>query len=163
MKMNDHPTLQCVPLLIEHAQLICTWRYSEPYDIYNWPSWLDMQASGFEFGDAQTRTEQYVAILNRHDGVLLGFAQLFPLLGVTRLGLGLHPAYCSKGIGPDFTRAIAQEARRRAPENEIDLEVLSWNIRAFRAYQKAGFVHMDTYEHSTPHGLAEFHCMVFDG
>jgi ribosomal-protein-alanine N-acetyltransferase len=161
--MNDNLAFLCAPLHIEHAQVICTWRYSKPYDLYNWPSWLDMQANGFEFGDAQIRTKQYIAVLNNQDGMLLGFAQLFPMLGVTRLGLGLHPAYCSQGIGSEFTKAIVQEAQQRAPENEIDLEVLSWNIRAFKAYQKAGFVHTDTYERSTPQGIAEFHCMVFDG
>ena len=159
----DHTSIyHCVPMHIEHAQSICSWRYPKPYDTYNWPTWLDMQASSFEFGDAQIRLEQYLAVLN-HDRELIGFAQLFPMLGVTRLGLGLHPTQCGNGIGSKFARAIAEEARRRTSDHEIDLEVLTWNLRAYKAYLQAGFVHTDTYERQTPNGLGQFHCMVFDG
>ncbi|MEX1029688.1 MAG: GNAT family N-acetyltransferase [Paenibacillaceae bacterium] len=159
--MDDTYVYLCVPMDIEHAQSICSWRYPEPYDMYNWQSWLDMQTNSFEFGDPQIRLEQYMAVLNP-DQELIGFAQLFPMLGVTRLGLGLHPALCGSGNGSKFARAIAEEARRRTPDHEIDLEVLTWNLRAYHAYLKAGFVHTDTYERTTPSGLEEVHCMVFD-
>jgi ribosomal-protein-alanine N-acetyltransferase len=162
MDNNSTSIYTCVPMLIDHAQSICSWRYPEPYDTYNLQSWHDMQTNGFEFGDTRVRLEQYMAVLN-HDQELIGFAQLFPMLGVTRLGLGLHPAQCDSGNGAEFARAIAEEARRRAPDHEIDLEVLSWNLRAYRAYVKAGFVHTDTYERPTPRGFEEVRCMVFDG
>lgn len=151
----------CVPMNIEHAESICSWRYPEPYQLYNWQNWLDMKANSIEFGDPQIRQEQYAAVLD-HRQELIGFAQFFPMLGVTRLGIGLHPDHCGGGNGACFTRAIAEEARRRTPENEIDLEVLTWNLRACKAYKKAGFVHTDTYVRPTPDGMQAFHCMVFD-
>lgn len=111
-----------------------------------------------EFADPKLREEQYRAVLDE-EGVLWGFAQFFPIVGVTRLGLGMRPDFCGLGYGIDFVRAIAAEAKRKAPSNEIDLEVLTWNIRAFRVYQKAGFVHTDTYDRMTPTGKASFYCM----
>jgi len=57
--------------------------------------------------------------------------------------------------------AIVKEARRRAPHDEIDLEVLTWNDRAIRTYEKAGFERTDTYRRMTPSGMAQFHCMVY--
>lgn len=152
----------CVPMNIEHAESICSWRYPEPYHMYNWHNWVDMKTNGFEFGDAQIRLEQYTAVIDHHQR-LIGFAQFFPMLGVTRLGIGLHPDHCNGGNGASFARTIAEEARRRTPENEIDLEVLTWNLRAYKAYIKAGFVHTDTYERPTPDGVKQFHCMIFDG
>jgi ribosomal protein S18 acetylase RimI-like enzyme len=92
---------------------------------------------------------------------LCGFAQLFPLVGVTRLGLGLRPDLCGRGLGSAFSKLIAQEARTRRPANEIDLEVLVWNTRAIKAYERAGFHIADTYERGTPTGPDIFHCMVY--
>lgn len=148
------------PLEIKHGRQICEWQYEPPYDLYRWPAWDAMQKDEIEFGDPVLRRMQYAAVVNR-DRELIGFAQFFPIVGVTRLGLGLHPALCGRGIGPDFMRLLVLEALRRAPQNSIDLEVLTWNTRAIRAYERAGFAIDDTYVRPTPEGPAEFHCMVY--
>ncbi|WP_028551308.1 GNAT family N-acetyltransferase [Paenibacillus sp. UNC451MF] len=152
--------LRIVPLTEEHCQDICTWKYPIPYDIYNWRDWELMVKDQEEFADAALREEQYRGVVDS-DGTLVGFAQFFPLVGVTRLGLGMHPHLCGQGYGVDFVRAIVAEAKQKAPANEIDLEVLIWNIRAYRVYEKAGFTHTDTYERMTPTGMDMFHCMVW--
>lgn len=146
------------PLTEAQARRICTWRYPAPYDLYNWPDWNVLEAKNEEFADPAIRREQYRAVTTR-DGELAGFAQLFPLEGWTRLGLGLRPDMCGQGVGPDFVRAIADHAKREYPERKVDLEVMTWNERAIRTYIKAGFVIRDTYVRSTPTGPGEFHCM----
>jgi RimJ/RimL family protein N-acetyltransferase len=156
--MLNSPTFRIVPLTEAHCEDICTWCYPAPYDIYNWQPWSSMLSEQEEFADAELREEQYRAVEDE-DGLLWGFSQFFPIVGVTRLGLGMRPELCGRGHGIDFVRIIAAEAKRRAPANEIDLEVLSWNIRAFRVYEKAGFVHTDTYNKNTPTGKATFYCM----
>ncbi len=148
------------PLLPQHGQAICDWSYAPPYDLYRWPAWEDMQKDGIEFGDPVIRAAQYASVLDG-DGALIGFAQFFPMSGVTRLGLGLRPDLCGRGLGAGLAELIAKEAERRAPHDEIDLEVLSWNKRAIRAYEKAGFRITDTYARRTPTGYADFHCMVY--
>src|SRR5690606_34236158 len=92
-------TLTIVPLEISHAEQLCEWTYEAPYERFNWPSWEQMQKDEIEFGDPVLRAEQYGAILDeRH--VLIGYAQFFPMGSVTRIGLGLRPDLCSKGLGP---------------------------------------------------------------
>ncbi|WP_127572717.1 GNAT family N-acetyltransferase [Paenibacillus xylaniclasticus] len=147
---------------LEQAEELCGWRYEPPFDLYGWPDWSRMKAEGIEFGDETIRRQQYMTAID-HEGHMIGFLQLFPMLGVTRLGLGLRPDLCGRGFGPAFANAAAEEALRQAPDNAVDLEVLTWNIRAIRAYQRAGFVIEDTYERPTPTGLAEFHCMIYTG
>lgn len=162
MKNEASLILHVVPMQEEHAELICGWKYAPPYNIYSWLPWEQMKAIEVEFGDAQLRQQQYAIILDQHDQVY-GFAQYFPLQHVTRIGLGMRPDLCGQGLGKAFVTAIVQEAIRRNPSNEIDLEVLTWNNRAIQVYLKSGFVIQDTYERQTPSGLKPFHCMVYEG
>ncbi|WP_018753758.1 GNAT family N-acetyltransferase [Paenibacillus sanguinis] len=152
---------QIAPMEEAHGAEICTWHYDSPYDIYSWLPWEQMKALDVEFGNPVIRTDQYISVLDQ-DGTLVGFAQYFPLQGVTRLGIGLKPELCGLGLGKSFVEAIVAEARRRKPENEIDLEVLTWNTRAIRVYQKVGFTITDLYEKMTPGGVSKpFYCMVY--
>lgn len=149
------------PMTDIHAAELCAWRYDAPYDVYNWPAWEDMKKDGIEFGDPVLRDNQYAAVLGP-GGPLIGFAQFFPLgPSVMRLGLGLRPDLCGQGLGRLLVRTVAEEALRRSPGAEVDLEVLAWNERAIRTYEKAGFRMEDTYMRPTKDGLQECHCMVF--
>lgn len=150
-----------VPMEPSHAEDICEWTYKPPYNIYGWMSWEQMQALNIEFGDPDLRRKQYVSVVNDQE-LLCGFAQLFPMEGVVRLGIGMRPELCGHGLGHLFMDAIVQAALRRYPEREIDLEVLTWNQRAIRTYQKCGFTITDTYERRTPTGDKPFYCMVYD-
>ncbi|KAA9004662.1 GNAT family N-acetyltransferase [Paenibacillus spiritus] len=146
---------------VAHAREICGWQYEPPYNIYGWLPWDQLEALGVEFGDPKIREEQYVSVVNDQD-VLCGFAQLFPVEpSVVRLGIGMRPDMCGQGTGHLFVGAIVQEALRRYPDREIDLEVLTWNQRAIRAYQKGGFTITDAYERQTPTGVKPFYCMVY--
>jgi ribosomal protein S18 acetylase RimI-like enzyme len=146
----------------EHGKQICGWSYPEPYSVFNWSDWDELAARSEEFGDPGIRSSQYEAVFDE-SGELCGFAQFFPLEGWTRLGLGLRPDLCGQGLGPSFTQAIVDRARQRTPHNGIDLEVLTSNTRAIRAYAKTGFAIRDTYVRPTPTGPDEFHCMVYEG
>lgn len=152
--------MRFAPLTEARAEALCAWHYPPPFDLFDWPAWPDMVERGIEFGDPQIRERQFAAVENG-EGEWIGFVQFFPLLGLTRLGLGMRPDLCGRGAGAAFARLAAEEALRRAPDDDVDLEVLTWNERAIRAYERAGFVVEDTYWRPTPTGSAEFHCMVF--
>ncbi|GAA0138149.1 GNAT family protein [Paenibacillus sp. YSY-4.3] len=152
-----------VPMEERHGEAISTWRYDSPYDIYSWLPWEQMKALDVEFGNPALRAEQYVSILDE-EGNLAGFAQYFPMENVTRLGIGMRPDLCGHGLGKSFVLTIVKEAQRRAPSDVIDLEVLTWNTRAIRAYQKSGFVITDLYEKMTPGAISKpYYCMVYRG
>ncbi|UQZ34280.1 GNAT family N-acetyltransferase [Paenibacillus sp. PK3_47] len=154
-------TFHVVPMEVHHAREICEWNYKPPYNIYEWMPWDQMEALGIEFGDPGLRSEQYVSVVNDQK-VLCGFAQLFPMEGVVRLGIGMRPDLCGQGMGHLFVKAVVQAAEARYPEREIDLEVLTWNQRAIKTYRKCGFTITDTYERLTPTGNKPFYCMVYD-
>ncbi|MEF3305275.1 GNAT family N-acetyltransferase [Paenibacillus sp. GYB003] len=155
-------TWRFVPMTEAHGREICAWRYPEPYDVFDWSPWDELAEGPTEFADPQIREEQFESVLDE-GGTLCGFAQFFPLDGWTRLGLGLRPDLCGQGFGPSFTRAITARAMQRKPADRIDLEVMTDNVRAIRAYGKAGFAIRDTYVRNTPTGPAEFYCMVYEG
>lgn len=141
---------------------ICTWQYPAPYEVYSWTPWEQLLERAEEFADPRIREEQYEAVFDEA-GQLCGFAQFFPIIGWTRLGFGLRPDLCGKGLGESFVRAITKRALLREPGKQVDLEVTTWNERAIRAYRRAGFVIADTYVRNTPTGPDEFHCMVYGG
>ncbi|WP_442602160.1 GNAT family N-acetyltransferase [Paenibacillus sp. KN14-4R] len=147
------------PFTEEHGQQICTWRYPAPYSCYNWPSWKQMVQDEEEFADPSIRQSQYHAAVDA-EGRISGFVQYFPIVGVTRLGLGLRPDLCDQGLSRSFLTAIIADAKLRFPDHEIDLEVLTWNTRAIRAYERMGFTITDTYERGGRSGMIEVHCMV---
>ncbi|UKS25689.1 GNAT family N-acetyltransferase [Paenibacillus sp. HWE-109] len=152
-----------VPLTDAYCEELCTWQYSAPYEIYNWPAWDTMLQEQTEFADLQIRAEQYRGVVNER-AQLVGFVQFFPIIGVTRLGLGLRPDLCGRGdgLGTRFVQLLIKEALNKAPQQEIDLEVLVWNERAIQTYQRAGFIITDTYDRWTPTGISAFHCMVYN-
>lgn len=144
----------------EDGARICEWRYPPPYDKYRWPTWEHMKLAEREFGDPEIRERQYASVRDG-GGELIGYVQFFPMEGVVRLGLGLRPDCCDLGWGPAFVAATVAEAARRAPEAEIDLEVETWNVRAIRAYEKAGFAQTDRYDRQSAHGIVSILCMVY--
>lgn len=152
------PDFFLVPMTEEHAREISAWRYEAPYDIYNWKDWHELVQSREEIGDPEIRKEQYRSVLLA-DGTLAGFAQLFPLTGWVRLGLGMKPELRGRGWGEAFVRSIVREARSLFPHRRVDLEVLVWNSRALRTYRKAGFEISDEYDRPIPSGKARFYCM----
>jgi ribosomal-protein-alanine N-acetyltransferase len=158
--LNTKTSWRIIPFTEKHGQEICVWKYPAPYDLYNWPAWEYMLKEEHEFADPALRAEQYRAVVD-DAGRLIGFVQFFPIVGVTRLGLGLRPELCGQGLGEAFVRLIVQAALQQTPDSEIDLEVLTWNERATATYKKAGFVISDTYERMTPSGIGQFHCMVY--
>ena len=163
MRRTEMPPLHLVPMTEQDGQAICRWRYPEPYHLFKWPDWGDMVKEGKEFGDPELRRLQYLAVRNAADDSLVGYVQLFPMDRTIRLGMGLRPDCCGHGWGAHLTKLVVQEASRRQPDAEIDLEVEKWNRRAIRAYEKAGFVVTDQYDRRAAHGIVSVFCMVWKG
>jgi len=145
----------------EDGRAICDWRYPAPYDLFRWMPWETMVKDGREFGDPRIREEQYMAVRNTGNGQLVGYVQLFPMDCTLRIGMGLRPDCCDRGWGTALAKLVVQEAIRRQPGAEIDLEVEKWNKRAIRVYEKAGFIVTDEYDRRASHGTVSVFCMVW--
>ena len=145
----------------QEAKAVTEWHYPPPYDVYRWPAWSDMLRDGRELADPDIRAAQYLSVRDSRNESLIGYVQLFPLDRAVRIGIGLRPDLCDQGLGTPIIKLAVEEASRRQPGAEIDLEVEEWNKRAIRAYEKAGFAIADEYTRRATHGPVQLYCMVW--
>lgn len=143
-----------------HAHEICSWKYTKPYHIYNFSSYEHALKENEEITDSDKRDKEFCGVFDDENN-LCGFVHFNKLDNFIRLGLGLKPELCGIGIGNELMKIVLEEAKKREPSCLIDLEVLTWNERAFKLYIKSGFETVETYERKTPTGKSEFHRMVY--
>ncbi|RKP44103.1 GNAT family N-acetyltransferase [Cohnella endophytica] len=161
MNNEELPILTLTPMTEQDGQAICDWRYPPPYELFKWPTWAWMVENDREFADPDLRREQFLSTRIRNTGELVGYVQLFPMDRTLRIGMGLHPEYCDRGLGTILTKLVVEEAQRRRPEAEVDLEVEQWNTRAIRVYEKSGFAKTDSYTRKATHGTVSLFVMVW--
>lgn len=160
MKRFNHLKLE--PLTEEGAKETCKWQYNPPYEVYSSWSWEKMLKENEPMTDSELREKDYLGLYDEEKNIL-GFVVFSnPKKGVTRLGLGLKPELCGIGLGERFVELIIEESKLRNPSNIIDLEVLSWNKRAYKVYENVGFKKVDTYKRQTPTGESEFNRMEYN-
>jgi len=128
------------------AQAIMTWHYEEPYAIYNMDSDLEDTAEMLD-----RRSPHYT--VRDEQGELIGFfsfgtsAQpwdtnepgLYAENKTIDVGLGMRPDLTGKGLGLAFVNAGLAFAREQFAPEHFRLFVLTFNERAIRIYERAGF------------------------
>ena len=141
-----------VPMTTAHAVEIAGWTYPGEYAIYSFTR------------DEETLRElldgSYFTRLS-DDGELTGYycfgasaripaaeedAYVADLLDV---GLGMRPDLCGKGGGAAFLAEGLDFARTRFGVADFRLTVAAFNLRAIRAYEKAGFLAACKITHRT--------------
>lgn len=97
--------------------------------------------------DKKGRTSDCVPFRLRtiSDNRLIGFVALYNIEWNNRsatLGIGIgDTAYQGKGYGSEALQLILRYAFHELNLNRVGLEVISYNERAVRSYEKAGFCH----------------------
>jgi ribosomal-protein-alanine N-acetyltransferase len=95
-------------------------------------------------------------------GELVG-AFMFTKLGrVIELGLAMRPDLTGKGLGLEFVQAGMDFARQRYSPRFFRLDVATFNHRAIKVYERAGFAPGKTFWQRTSHGRQEFLEMMRD-
>jgi len=149
------------PITRDDARAISRWRYSGPYSVYNgnpnsvealleprflYHSVCDERgdlAGYFCFGeDARVSA-----------GRRLGLYEREPALD---LGLGMRPDLTGQGLGEEFVQAGLRFAREEYSPKAFRLTVATFNRRAIRVYEKAGFETVETFGAVTPDGGREW-------
>src|SRR5205823_5982292 len=72
------------------------------------------------------------------------------------IGLGLDPEHTGHGFGAGFLEAGLEYARSHFEPERFVLSVATFNRRAITVYERAGFVRVRAYDHSTNGGIWEF-------
>ena len=139
-------------------QQICVWQYDGMYAIYNLPSYEEMQAQQMGFMNPKSE-KNYLAFL---DGdVLVGFVNILAEKTEVFIGIGVNPDLCNKHYGRRMLMLAAEISKKRYPNKPLYLEVRTWNTRAIKCYEKAGFqIDGEPYALTTGIGTGMFYRMT---
>lgn len=137
-------------------RLLCTWKYDGEYALYDMPSYEEMQARQFGLANPRMYVETFF------DGpTLVGFCNLFDDGGEVFFGIGVNPQCCGQGCGAEMTEIMYALSQKLFPGKPLYLEVRTWNRRAIRCYQKAGFtIDGDVIHQKTNAGEGAFYRML---
>lgn len=128
------------------------WKYPPPYDFYDAtadPEDYDEFVNPASWPDFFYKAVQSVDVL--------GFLTLSLDAGRGEMALGLRPDLTGRGLGLVDMEACIEQAKRDLPgEHQLKLSVATFNSRAIRVYEKAGFSVRRTYMQETNGGHYEF-------
>lgn len=141
-----------VQLSQEDAEAVSAWHYPEPYSFYDWTADADDLR---ELLEPALRGEAYWAVRNDTDE-LVGYFSFKPKAGMVEVGLGLRPDLTGRGLGAAFLAAGLEFARTLFAPERFTLAVATFNERAIKVYERAGFARERVYMHTTNGGEWEF-------
>jgi [ribosomal protein S18]-alanine N-acetyltransferase len=133
------------------AEEIAAWRYEGPYSFY------DAAADPDDLRlllDADSREGRNFSAFD-DEGTLVGFFEYKPRGEDVEIGLGLRPDLTGRGLGLDFVLAGMEYGRQFRPAT-FRLAVATFNERAIRVYERAGFHPVREYDHATNGGVHRF-------
>lgn len=119
------------------AREAVAWRYDGEYAVYNFPSWDECAARGWSITDAVKRENAYFSV--RYAGEFLGFFHIMNRAGHVELGVGMKPELCGQGHGRALMERALETIRQTRGPTPVQLSVRTFNTRAVRCYERAGF------------------------
>jgi [ribosomal protein S18]-alanine N-acetyltransferase len=146
MKFKIAPMTQAEAVAITH------WRYPDPYSFYDWTADPDDAALLL---DSKRRKRRYFSARDGK-GELVGYFEFQEKGKNVVIGLGLHPDLTGRGLGREFLEAGMTFARRRFKPAHFRLSVASFNKRAIKVYERAGFNMTRAFDHETNGGVYRF-------
>ena len=95
---------------------------------------------------------------------MVGYTNILEERQAVFIGIGVRPDLCGQGYGQQMMKLAQTISQTLYPGKPLYLEVRSWNRRAIRCYEKAGFVAQgEPFVQRTPIGEGEFIRMVWRG
>lgn len=146
------------PMAEADKQVISAWHYPGEYAAYDLPPYDEQLRTGTCLCNPQRQGNYLVW---REGETIVGFTNLLEEDCEVFLGIGVAPDLCGKGYGSQIAALAVEEAHRRFPGKPVYLEVRTWNTRAVRCYEKAGFLRSGgPFRQKTRMGEGEFYRMV---
>ncbi len=140
----------------EEAREISRWHYEPPYGFYDATSDDDDLE---ELLDPERRKDAYFSVFDEN-GELVGFFQFEREGRAVDVGLGMRPDLTGKGLGVGYLLAGLEFARERFSPERFTLSVTTFNERAIKVYERAGFRRSHEYPHHTNGGEYLFVAMA---
>jgi [ribosomal protein S18]-alanine N-acetyltransferase len=146
------------PMRWRDARAISTWHYDGSYAFYDMNMLPAMLMQLFlKIGGTQI----YYAVDDER-GALVGFFSFVRHSDTIEVGLGMRPDLTGKGAGLEFVLAGLDFARRVFSPRHFYLTVATFNQRARRVYERAGFQPGRIFDLRTHQGTHEFLAMTRD-
>ena len=130
------------------------WKYDGEYAFY------DMTADPEDYAEIispEKRGERYFSVFSGN--ALAGFFCVEREGAAVELGLGLRPDLTGQGLGQAFLRTVLRYVEERLTPEAVRLSVASFNRRAVKVYERAGFVKTGAARIPTNGGMYEFTMM----
>ena len=137
------------------ARQICFWKYEGIYSIYNFPDWDTLNKQRWGITIEEKRKNEFTAVIDESNN-LCGYIKFVENKDFVLVGLGLKPSLCGQGLGNIIMELLKNECKKRYGNKRIALEVRSFNKRAIKCYERAGFKITDVYQKDTLIGSDEF-------
>ena len=118
-------------------RLVCQWRYPGQYAVYDLPAFEEAKARGLSIADPAFSREYFAYY---YEGQLVGYTRLKEQPDGIFVALGVAPQLCNQGYGQQILSIACDLAFQHTPGKPLFLLVRTWNIRAIRCYEKAGFI-----------------------
>ena len=128
-------------MLTHHAMtedekyVIADWRYTGDYALYNTRPYEEDRKKGVGFAHPG-----FIGFSFYERDALIGFTCLYEEDREIMIGIGVAPEYCGRGYGREMLETTCGLSETMFPGKPLYLEVRTWNARAVRCYEKAGFV-----------------------
>ncbi len=146
------------PITQPEKQLICGWRYPAPYHIYNLPDAESYKSAGAGFYNPDKEKNYYTYY---NGDTFIGYTNFSEKDNYILIGIGLRPEHCGKGYGKAVLSTACRLCKNLFTDKTPALQVRSWNKRAIRCYEKAGFAtDGKPCTITTPLGTGEFIKMI---
>lgn len=147
-------------MTLEKAREIQTWTYDEPYSLYSFTGDQEellelMNGSYFYVIDDKRNLIGYFCY-GESGQVPAGHQVDAYEENFIDIGLGLHPNQTGKGTGLAFLKVGLAYAIEKYGFSDLRLTVASFNRRAIKVYERAGF----TFEKSFAKGSTNFNIMI---
>lgn len=147
------------------AREVRTWHYAEPYEIYS----MDSGSEEEGLAELLERRSPHYAVHNEEGAMMAYFcfgtaAQVWanetPALysedTILDIGVGMRPDLTGKGLGLAMINAALDFASETFQPRTFRLFVLTFNERAIRVYERAGFARVRVFTQTNIYGTRDF-------
>lgn len=124
------------PMEEREAVEISEWHYNPPYTFYDFASDLEDAKEFLDFKNWPD--DKYFSVLDK-SGELVGFFEMNHHSGYIEIGLGMRPDMTGNGLGLTFVETGIDFIVEKFKAGTIKLKVASFNERAIKVYERAGF------------------------
>lgn len=125
------------------AHEISKWKYKDEYSIYsmeNTKELMDELLDGSYYGILDNDSLIGFICFGENTQIKEGNEYgVYDDSGFTDIGLGIKPELCGQGMGLDFTTNGMEFAKKELSATKFRLTVSSFNRRAIKVYERAGF------------------------